>query len=578
MKKVYLFLILWLFASIADLSAQTYEWQWAATSVQPDNAGSDAHITAIATDAQGNIYAAGQFSADSVSFGSYTLYNTDPTENSNDIFLVKYDPAGGVLWATSAHGAANEGLNAVTTDNLGNVYVVGYFYSDSVLFGSHTLYNYGPTDTTDDIFIAKYSTAGAALWAESFGGDYYDGAQGVATDASGNVYLGGFFRSDSIAFGSHILHDETGLQYDNAFLAKCNSSGTLLWVVSSATLDNTIEVLGVSTDPSGNVFTTGRFTGSMAGFGNQTIHNQQVGYDDIFLAKYDSLGNALWAEDAGGSYDDIAYAVATDAQGNSYITGYMNSGTASFGAVQLENDTTDETGDIFIAKYSPGGNMLWAENFGGDTYDVGWALTTDMAGNVYVAGYYYSPQIIFGADTISNYDNTGATNDAFVAKFDQNGNPLLAIDAGGDYYDAGLGIATDQSENIYVGGFFRSDDIVFGTTTLVNNTSVNNSNPFLALYQNISAGINTPVQLPSLSLYPNPANDRIVAQSPSFTSSKVSAAVYDVAGHVVPLDQSASADRITFNTSALAAGMYIIKFTIDGEETRAKFVKPAAGQ
>src|SRR5258706_6575866 len=89
------------------------------------------------------------------------------------------------LWARAATGVA-EGLS-VATDASGNVFVTGYFVSDSITFGTTTLVNAGATNT--DIFLAKYDGNGNVLWAKSAGGTPVDVGWCVATDASGNVFI-----------------------------------------------------------------------------------------------------------------------------------------------------------------------------------------------------------------------------------------------------------------------------------------------------------------------------------------------------------------------------------------------------
>src|SRR5690606_28720910 len=118
-----------------------------------------------------------------------------------DIFLVKYNASGKVLWATHAGGTGNDNSNSVSTDALGNVYITGNFMSESITFGTDTLTRKGYSD----IFLAKYDARGNALWAKSVGGTKRNYANSVSADASGNVYITGYFDSDSITFGTTTL-------------------------------------------------------------------------------------------------------------------------------------------------------------------------------------------------------------------------------------------------------------------------------------------------------------------------------------------------------------------------------------
>jgi len=579
MKNLYLLIIT--LTTLLNVSAQNHEWQWARTAVEPDITSTDAVVRGVATDRLGNVFATGFFYSDSLSFGPYTLYNSGVAGYTENIFTVKYDQSGNVLWARSAGGSRFDFPAGIRTDNTGNVYISGGFFSDSIFFDGYALYNYGPTDSTCDGFVAKYDPYGNFLWARSFGGDYYDGSDAMTTDPQGNVYVAGYFQSDSITIGTTKLYNSTGGVHDhNALLIKYDSLGNVLWAQSSNDINGGVEAYTVSTDLSGNVFLAGRFNGTSVTFGAQTIQNQLDGWNDIFVTKYDTGGAALWSEDAGGSLDDYAQGVAADAQGNIYITGLYNSPSVYFSGQTISNDTTDGTSDIFVAKYDTAGNLLWVNNAGGDQNDVGCGITCDTGSNIYVTGYFVSPLLIFGADTLVNFDNTGSTDDVFVVAFDRNGNTKTAVEAGGLSYDGGYAIAADQSANVYVGGFFRSDDIAFGTGILDNSTHTHDPNPFVAKYAAINTtGINAVKVSPTISLYPNPANNLIVAESPSFSSSgQVSATVYDETGNVMPVGQLFLDDKITFNTGMLAAGMYLIKFAVNGTETNAKFVKVSSGQ
>lgn len=572
MKNSYIIFLVSTLISL-NISAQNYDWQWAKAAQQPNNYTTSTGGVAIATDAQGNALVTGFFWTDSITFGSYTLYNSMPNNSGNDVFVVKYNPAGLVLWAKKFGGKSYDFPNAIATDRSGNVYVTGGFQSDSVVTaGISTIYNSDLTDTTYDMYVLKISAAGNFLWVKSFGGDYYDRGMGLATDSLENVYIAAFFQSDSILVGQNEYYDVTGVKDHNDLLIKCDSLGNVVWAQSSIDVNGGTQPYALSADASGNTFMVGRFNGTSVQFGTQTIQNQRNGWNDIYLVKYDPSGNALWAQDAGGSLDDEAGGVTVDAQGNSYVTGYFASGTAVFGSVQVDNDTTNGSGDIFLAKYDPNGNLLWVNGYGGDAPDVANAITADIAGNIYVTGYYYSSQVHFGSYIITNYDNTGVSDDAFVAEFDANGNPVSAVEVGGLSYDYGTGIAADRGSNVYLTGVYRSDDISFGSTRLNNTTTTHNNEFFIAKWEKTPSGISDTRLETAISLYPNPANNMIVAKSSSFKSA-TTATVYDVAGNVIPVAYSQVDNQISFHIAGLTAGMYSIKFNTADKEAHIKFIK-----
>ena len=336
-------LIITVISSLCFLSiisnAQSHSW------VQAKSAGGTGQdkATSVTVDASGNTYVAGYFQSNTITFGSFTLTNAG---GYDDIFLVKYDANGNVLWAKSAGGTADDDATSIAVDASGNTYVAGTFESSSITFGSITLTNghtwYG------DIFVAKYDTNGNVLWAKSAGGTDYDIANSVAVDASGNTYLTGMFCSSSITFGSTTLTNANGIhQTPDLFLAKYDAGGNVLWAKSVGGTGYEC-AYSVAINASGNPYVAGYFNSSTLSFGSTTLTN--AGNPDIFLAKYDAGGNVLWAKSAGGTGTDIATSVAVDNSGNPYVVGYFTDSTFTFGSTTLTNADTSNTSDLFLVK------------------------------------------------------------------------------------------------------------------------------------------------------------------------------------------------------------------------------------
>jgi len=366
----------------------------------------------ISSDASGNSYVTGNFSSSSIAFGTITLTKAG-SSSSQDIFVVKYDALGNVLWAKRAGGTDSEKGYGIATDLNGNVFVTGYFQSTSVVFGATTLVN--TAGASFDIFVAKYDPSGNVLWAKSAGGTNWDYGQNVSDDAFGNVFVTGYFRSSSITFGGTTLTNaSTGS--DDIFVVKYDASGNVLWAKSGMG-NNQDNVYGISTDKSGNVFVTGIF--SYIIFGTTILNSTGIG--DVFVVKYDALGNVLWAKRAGGGVTSYSwgYDISNDVGGNVYVTGYFNGSSITFGTTILTN-VSSNTYDMFVVKYNTSGNVLWAKSAGGTSDDYGQSIATDTNGNVYVAGYFKSPSITFGTTILTNASST-SYNDIFVAKLDGSG-------------------------------------------------------------------------------------------------------------------------------------------------------------
>ena len=223
---------------------------------------------------------------------------------------------------------------------------------------------------------------------------------------------------------------------------------TFAWANSINTALGSVNLFGISVDLNGNSYVTGDFQGTIT---LGTIQITSYGLTDMFIAKYNSNGNCLWAKHAGGVYWDNnpGFAgIAIDTNGNSYITGCFT-GTATFDTVQIISYGPNSI-DIFIAMYDSIGNCVWAKHAGGNYIDYGYAISVDKKGNSYITGP-FEGTAHFGTISLSNYGPDGYS-DIFIAKYDHYGNCLWAKHAGGNSNDGGAGITVDAYGNSYITG------------------------------------------------------------------------------------------------------------------------------
>ena len=530
--------------------SQSTEWLWAKGAGGPN----DEMGVSAATDASGNVFVAGYFKSLTLTLGSFTLTRT----GSCNVFLAKYDAGGNVIWATSAPGTDYDIPFAVATDASGNVLVAGLFSSPVITFGSISLTNAG----IEDAFVAKYDAAGNVMWAKRAGGADWDNARALAVDGEGNVYLSGSFRSPSITFGSITLTNTAAGMYD-AFLVKYDASGNVLWANEAGGPGNN-EPISLATDQAGNVFITGNFTGSIMTFGSLTVTNH--GLDDLFIAKYDASGNVLWAKSEGGSREDNCYSVATDGAGNAYITGMFRSETISIGTIVLMNSAGwYPTTDVFLAKYDGSGNVLWAFGAGGPQNDQANSVATDAEGNVFSAGFFYSDTAHFGSTTLVN---TNDHADLFLVKFNPAGSVQWALRAGGTDDDNANSVAKDATGNLYMTGIFASPFIPFGSDTLINAGA---GDLFLARLDDNITGIGESAISGGLSLFPNPAENRVtIASLPGLSVGRIT--VFNLEGEqYLQQDVSGTAPRLDIRT--LPPGLYFVRLVSYQGVLAGKFMK-----
>src|SRR5688572_24937518 len=170
----------------------------------------------------------------------------------------------------------------------------------------------------------------------------------------------------------------------------------------------------------------------------------------LFSTIYPSIGYTqapiwLWSKGAGGSKLDVANSIATDVNGNIYVAGYFNSSSITFGSYVLNNFNSD-TSDLFLVKYGPSGNVIWAKSAGGNMNDRAQSVVTDESGNIYITGYFESASIDFDSATLTNTSALGS--DIFLVKYNSLGDVMWAKSAGGNYTDAGTALAVDISGDI----------------------------------------------------------------------------------------------------------------------------------
>ena len=218
----------------------------------------------------------------------------------------------------------------------------------------------------------------------------------------------------------------------------------------------------VAIDGSDNIFITGNFTGD-ADFDNDGVFDDasSVGGEDIFLAKYDDTGDLLWVVSAGGSGSDEGFAVAVDASGDAYITGYF-SNSADFDGDGMDDATATSARDMFLAKYDASGAFQWVRTAGGLTgngQDAGKDIDIDGS-HVFLTGYFRG-DADFNNDGVADILNSGQ-QDAFVARYDTAGSLDWVSAIGGGQADEGAGIAADGIGGAFITGSFKGNIDITG--------------------------------------------------------------------------------------------------------------------
>jgi hypothetical protein len=337
--------------------------------------------SSVACDAAGNIYITGYYNSPTIIFGTFTLTNN----GYYDLFLVKYDSNGNVLWAQSAGAESNDYGYSVKTDINNNLYLAGSFASSVMVIGTATLNQNGVCDS----YVVKMNSSGVVQWADNPNGAGGDENWSVCPDAAGNVYVAGDYISTSIIFQTYTI---TNPGLSSIYLVKYNSAGIVQWVYttggSSIDVNNWVEV-----DPMGNPVMTGNFQSASLTFGTNTLVNQ--GSSDIFIAKLDPAGNVLWATGTGSTGVDRGYAIGID-NTKIYTVGSFT-GSVTFGSLTV-TPPSNAPDPIYIATFDHSGNIQCLSYLvsGGDDQT---GICADQSGYAYLTSDYVGT-ISIGATTL----------------------------------------------------------------------------------------------------------------------------------------------------------------------------------
>jgi hypothetical protein len=442
-------------------------WQGTLASVSPpkgwartwggtqDDVGS-----AVATDASGNLYVAGAFQ-DTVDFDPGAGVDNHTSIGYVDAFLSKFDPNGNFIWARTWGASV---ANSLAVDNSGNVYVTGKFgytvdFDPGAGVDNHT------SNAGYDVFLSRFDQDGNFIWARTWGGSEDDFGLSVATDGSGNVCVAGAVWGKVDFDPGPGVDNHPGHGQWDAFLSKFDPNGDYIWARTWGGWAWE-EGYSVAIDNSGNPYVAGYFSeifGNPVDFdpGPGVDEHGSAGGDEAFLSKFDPDGNFVWARTWGGTYDDRGNSVAIDGSGNAYVAGQFAYVVDFDPGTGVDNHTSIGYVDAFLSKFDPNGNFIWARTWGGpdgyyDAGDSGFSAAIDNSGNAYVAGRFYGPADFDPGAGVDNHTSYGGCMNAFLSKFDPDGNFFWARTWGEPGCDEGFSVAIDGSGNTFVSGGFNS--------------------------------------------------------------------------------------------------------------------------
>lgn len=446
MKKRTFFLPLTLLMLQATGNAQV--WKWAKSLGAADNITTVKNIRAYTGT---NVLVSGTFAAPTLSLGSQTLQNA----GQDDGYVAIADAAGQYAWATKFGGSGRDFVVDAAAAPTGDFVVAGNFSSLSMSIGSVSLLNSGETDA----FVAKFKADKTLAWAKKIGAADIDEVNSLAVDADGNTYVSG-----------HVLDkfDQTTLYI---FVRKLDSAGDLVWEKKGTVQGGGyLQSTALAIDDNRDIYLGGAVYGT-ATFGGVNLTSSDTAYA-AFIVKYNPAGSVLdtyvntaldnfnglqvrgnhvyacaekrnwgigwgwplsdskihvlkldsnldlsWHQSAGGENFwqslDIAKNLSVDEVGNVYVTGYFFSDTIQFAGQPLTNvlNIPYYYPQIFVLKYAPSGNEIWAKSMGGLHTDEATSIHVIGEDQFFLGGNFESSPATFGAH---NLHNEGSLDSIYV--------------------------------------------------------------------------------------------------------------------------------------------------------------------
>lgn len=379
-------------------------------------------------------------------------------------------------WATSYGGTGQNHnyANSIVSDSSGNTYIAGQFYGTIDFDQGPGEANLSAASASSPSgFILKLDANGDYVWVRKIENISFlasSGAQHVALDSFGNVYVTGFFQGtqDFDSVGSAEL---TSNGSSDVFILKLDSSGGYIWAKGIGGSGND-GGRGVTIDSSGNVYTTGTFS-TTVDFdpGAGTVELTSAGFTDSFILKLDTNGDYVWAKAVGAAGAEASYGLTVDSLSNVYTVGNFN-GTVDFDpGAGTANLVSAGNSDGFILKLDTGGDYVWAKRIGGADFDYVNSITMDTSNHLYITT----------AGSVAKLDSLGeyVWTKAFEVIDGEVSYSAIGLDASNNVYttgtfyasidfDPGVGVSTltsgnDSSYDIFItkfdsdGGYLMSD-------------------------------------------------------------------------------------------------------------------------
>lgn len=515
----------------------------------------------VVSDAVGNTYVVGNYGSPSLTIGTETITNADNSGNSSDVFILKYDPSGNLIWMKGYGGTSSDYANQCMIAPDGNVYVIGSFYSSSIDFGGTILNLQG----WEDGFLLKLDANGNELFCKSLSCSSTTYLNALYVTDNNKVLLGG-------SSGANLNYDGVlaSSMSSNIFLLNVDDAGALQWSTFQDYGSGGINSIAVNSND--EIIVTGSFGSDSLGFGLPAVYNSNQSFlstNDLFVGKFDSNGNNLWCRTAYGNVDinvpDNEYGdhIVVDANDNIYITGSYSSDSMFYDGLFIKSLNNASFGtDVFLLKMNSNGDAQELKGYDGTNFESP-AFLEIVGDKLYIGGGFQS-SMNFGCGSL----NIVGTSDIFLAKLDLALNCIGSVRYGDNDFETLRSLAFDGNGNLYLLGTYIGTSLTLGSNSLnVTNGSGTADDFYLAKFRSGEVGISEEEAL-VFNIYPNPAKDNLFIESQEVLS-------YTVVGAdgKLLLTSETTIGKNSIDISGYKNGMYFISVINADKVVTYSFVK-----
>jgi hypothetical protein len=525
----------------------------------------------------------------------------------------------------------------IGSDAADNYYVCGQVRDSlDVDFGTAVL-DIIPTNQTS-MFIAKYSSAGALIWAAQIGNNNaFIYPTSMKIDPNGNIYMTGLASTEpfvNIDFDPgpdtfNLASASTNTRFQ--WVLKLNTNGEFRWADDIQSINSSsLQSGALNVDNNGNVFISGSWDNTLDFGGPLNISlSSPIQKYSSFLAKYNSTGVLQWAK--GFIYDAVT-SVSLPRSGiseifvqedNIYLSAFFD-GTLDFnpGAAVDTLTAPNNYGQHVLINLDTSANFNFAKLVSGTVRKT----LLDATGNIYMSGSYFGTVDFDQSTAVVNQTSNGF-NDAFVAKYDNNGMLSWVKSFGGADSETARSMTLDADNNLLITGYFR-DTVDFNPGAGINQLSsamddcyllkLNSTGDYVSAYSwggtsdDYALGIlvdnagavlifgetysmdmvydqfrgsppskkylmkllpQTTALIENIKdagflIYPNPAKNQFTISQAAIGAN---VNIYDITGKLV-ISEIVNEEVMTITTEQLANGLYIVQLENEGQFSQMKLI------